>query len=72
MEWHNKNENFPTPTQFTAQILSNTKQMYSTIQDYVQDEEIIKIFSAVLNDISINYLGFFNNLKIESKVDAIR
>lgn len=72
LEWKNKNEKFQIPSLYSAQILSNTKQMYSTIQDLIQEEEIIKVFSGVINDITVNYLGFFNTLKIESKIEALR
>jgi len=72
LEWHNKNEKISIPTLYSSQILSNTKQMYSTIQDYLQTEDIIKIFNVVLNDITLNFLGFFLNMKIESKIEATR
>ena len=46
--------------------------MYSTIQEYLQSEDIIKIFSVAINDITLSFLGFFHNLKIESKIEALR
>lgn len=72
LEWHNKHEKIPIPTLYASQILSNTKQMYSTIQEFLQDEDINRIFSIVLNDITMNFLGFFLNLKIEGKTEALR
>ena len=46
--------------------------MYNTIQDFLQEEDITKIFSQSLSDITFNYLGFFSTLKIESKIEASR
>lgn len=72
LDWSNKNDKMVIPTLPSSQILSNTKQMYSTIMEYLQDEDLIRIFSVAINDITNNYLGFFMKLKIESKTDALR
>ena len=54
LEWHNKHEKISIPTLYSSQIIINTKQMYTTIQDFLQEEDITKIFSQTLSDITFN------------------
>lgn len=72
LEWSNKMIKITIPTEYSQNIFNNTKQMYNTIQDYFLMEDLVTIFSAIVNDIMNNYLVFFYNLKIETKIDAMR
>lgn len=72
VEWSNKMKKINIPTEFTINILNNTKQMYNSIQDYFFQEEIILIFNNVADDIAENYYTLFSAMKVESKIEAIR
>lgn len=72
VEWSNKMKKINIPTEFTINILNNTKQMYNSIQDYFFQEEIILIFNNVADDISENYYTLFSAMKVESKIEAMR
>lgn len=72
LEWHNKNEKINIPTKQSAQILANTKQIYSNIEEYYTKENLQSVFVGVLDDIIKYYLGTFQSISIENKTAAGR
>ncbi len=59
VDWCNPSTSFPSPSKEQSQILSNTKQMHSTLSASLSSQELTKIFTASLKQMEEQYVGYF-------------
>ena len=59
-----------TPSQPTALILIYTKQLYMALEDVLLHEDLIELYSNILQDIEAFYIPVFENYEILNKTAA--
>ena len=72
INWHLATESVNIPTKFSAQILANTRTMYNSLEDYVDPDDLIKVFQQIINAIQKKYLAIFEKMQINSRITAQR
>lgn len=72
INWANAQGKTETPTKFTANILTNTKQMCKQIQAYLLQDQLIFISKCLLDDIKTSLLPVYENINVETRIAAKR
>ena len=72
LEWNDPSIKIIVPTQLTASIVANTAQMFKAVKDLTFKEDLISVFSKILQSFREIYVSLFKGFEISSKTGAQR
>ena len=71
-KWGNHNVRLNSPSQPTALILIYTKQLYMALEDVLLHEDLIELYTNILQDIEQYYIPVFEKYDITNKTAGQR